>query len=167
MSHRRISPPSFSSASCNEVRRAQTSPTFLRHSEDRQSIRDDFFKPDRQATGVSRVSLDDLGPQVANHYLQDFDFKGFFSVFVGYGLVKPDLNRVATDVAAVVRTPLERLEKEGKKREGLAVSPFADQRINFGLSGSYLSFIFQRSEERHIPICWFDEEQNVDRRDIF
>lgn len=47
------------------------------------------------------------------------------------------------------------------------ISPLADKRINFGLSDGYLSFVFQRSEERHIPICWFDGEQNVDRRDIF
>ncbi|MGF1453382.1 MAG: hypothetical protein ACFB21_15075 [Opitutales bacterium] len=65
------------------------------------------------------------------------------------------------------RDALRALRRRGRKRTGLVATRFTDQRVNFALSGGYLTATQLLEDTPLIPIWWADRVVESERRGSF
>lgn len=108
-----------------------------------------------------------ISPHPLHEAIRKFDFSNFVAVTIGYGLRKPDLHRVGTDVMTGTRRLLQCLEKRGHKRVGMAISRWLDQRTNYGYSGAFNLYQESFTEESRLDTFYFHEENLNNERERF
>ncbi len=96
-------------------------------------------------------------PSLPRH-LPKFDFKDFASVTFGYGLQKPELHRVSTNMTQGVLSALAHLAELGYQRIGVAITEWIDRRADHTYSGALLHYQQSIPENSRLPLLYLPNE---------
>lgn len=84
-----------------------------------------------------------------------FDYDGFAAATFGFGLTNPPLHRAGTNMTQGVLAAAAALEARGRRRIGLAVSPWVDARSGHTYSGALLHYQQAVPARRRVPLLLF------------
>lgn len=97
-------------------------------------------------------------PPSLPRYLQDFDFTSFTSVTFGYGLQKPELHRVSSNMTQGILSALAHLSSEGYRRLGIVITEWIDRRADYTYSGALLHYQQSIPKKNRLPMLYLPNE---------
>lgn len=89
----------------------------------------------------------------AQRRIDHFPWSDFAAVTFGHTLAAPRLDAVSSNHLESIVEIMSQLYHRGYRRVGLALRPEHDQRIGYGYSAGYLSFLHRRNLAQPVPIC--------------
>lgn len=96
-------------------------------------------------------------PSLPRH-LTDFDFSGFASVTFGYGLQKPELHRVSSNMTQGILSALAYLSSKGYQRVGIVITEWIDRRADYTYSGALLHYQQSIPKKNRLPMLYLPNE---------
>lgn len=98
---------------------------------------------------------------------RDLDYDGLAAATFGFGLPSPPLHRASTNITEGLLAIFERLERQGYRRIGLAITPWADLRAGHTYSGALLHYQQSLPSRRQLPLLLFSDPTLEGNRGLF
>lgn len=108
-----------------------------------------------------------MSPQSSQNIGNQFDYARFASATFGYGLQRPALHRVSTNMTRGIQLATAELSARGYRRIGLAITQWVNNRSDHTYSGAMLNFQQSIPPRQRVPLLLFPENNLAREASIF